>query len=1135
MVFDPQKNINRKNNWSMTHSFGCFKIIILICAILVLSHCTSNKKDRLFVLRAASSTGLHFNNQITISDSLNAVTFEYIYNGGGAAVGDVNNDGKKDLFFAGNMVSSRLYLNKGDLKFEDITEQSGTNTTSWCTGASFVDINDDGLLDLYVCVAGLVEPEQRRNIFFINQRIDNDGIPHFVDSAKEMGLDDDGYSTMAVFFDYDKDIDLDMYLLTNAMEGNQRNMLKPISTNGESESTDRFFINKGDGTFTDWSKEAGILIEGFGLGVAICDINQDNWPDVYCANDFISSDLLWINNRDGTFTEMAAQYFKHTTNNGMGMDVADYNNDGLLDIFVLDMMPVSNERQKSMFAFRSMDRMHEAVEMGYMPQYMRNTLQLNLGRFPDSLHHFSEIGMLAGIHQTDWSWAPLLVDFDNDGWKDILITNGYRKDVTNLDYISKIIRETSFRNDDDKQSYLVNAIMNLGDVKLPNYIFKNKKDLTFEDKSKEWGLDIPTFSNGTVIADLDDDGDVDIVVNNIDQEVYLFENTINSSYENAKHHFLILKFDKSLKESEKIGTKIWIFQHSNMQFFEYSPYRGYKSTIDQDIHIGLGSNKSLDSLIVQWPEGMVNKIYTPKTDTILTIKKVITSQKFNISYFDEFASEESEVVFKDVTDSLGLGIKHLESYTNDFRMTPTLMKSLSKNGPTLTTGDVDLDGLEDIIIGSDKEIKTILLKQSVNHRFTMCKILDDSVYEDYGTLLFDADNDGDLDLYIVSGGSLWKENDLRYQDRLYYNDGKGNFQHAIDALPVLTSSGSCVIAKDYDLDGDQDLFVGGRLVPRKYPSTPQSYLLANENGTFKDQSVSLGKNQGKLGMVTSAIWADVNIDQQPDLIIVGDWMQITLLMNENGTFVDRSTEYGLSNTDGWWNHINGSDFDNDGDIDLIAGNYGLNSLYKASIDEPLEIYGKDFDRNGVFDPVMTNYILGESYIVQPKNSMDQQIPSFANRFMTYEDYGKTSFNHSFSKEELVGAIHLKCNMMESVILENKEGKLFKIHNLPLTTQFAPIFGSAIEDFNNDDRVDIMLVGNSMADENIAGYYDASYGNILMNEGELKFKSISPIESNFIADGDKKALVKIIIGDQPVFLITENNGLLKAYSYHHNTN
>lgn len=1107
-----------------------YKNAALILLLLILLTCSLKRQERLFDLRDATSTGLTFSNNISISDSMNAVTYEYIYNGGGAAVGDVNNDGKKDLFFAGNMVSSRLYLNRGNLEFKDITEQSGTLTYSWCTGVSFVDINTDGLLDLYICVAGLVDPEHRKNLFYINKGIDENGIPHFENQAHEMGLDDDGYSTMGVFFDFDKDHDLDMYLLTNSMEGNERNMLKRISVNGEAPSTDRFYRNDGNGTFTNFSQEAGILKEGFGLGIALCDINQDNWTDVYCSNDFISSDLLWINNKDGTFTESAGDYFKHFTNNGMGMDIADYNNDGLLDVIVLDMMPVTNVRQKLMFAFRNMDRLNEAIEEGYLPQFMRNTLQLNLGKFPDGQFHFSEISFLADMYQTDWSWAPLFVDFDNDGWKDLLITNGYRKDVTNLDYINEIIRETQFGSDETRQLFLVNAINKLIDVKIPNYIFKNNRDLTFEDKSQDWGLDIPTFSNGTIAADLDNDGDLDIVVNNIDQEVYLYENLLNEKKdERHQNHFLTIRLDPQIAEADKIGTKIWIFQQENNQYFEYSPYRGYKSTIGTEIHVGLGSVPRIDSMVVQWPDGMVQRIMEVNCDSIFVISKSRSLTFFDGSFISQFNGKQEDLIFKDITESLQLNEKHKEAYYSDFRRTPSLIRSLSKNGPSISIGDVDQDGLDDIFLGNDKGIKPVIFKQGADHKFSKFNIDLDSLPEDMGSLLFDADGDQDLDLYIVSGGSSWKESAPAYQDRLYFNDGSGRFQLGVDALPEISSSGSCVIASDFDGDGDLDLFIGGRLVPNNYPTAPQSYLLENIDGKFKNASEKLGGKHGLLGMVTSALWTDINNDNAPDLMVVGEWMQITVLLNGKGSFIDQTDVFNLSNTDGWWNSINGGDFDNDGDIDYLVGNYGLNSLYKASANEPLEIYGKDFDRNGTFDPIITNYIMGKSYIIHPRNTINQLIPSMANRFMTYESYGSAPFNKSFTAQELKGAIHLKCKMMQSIVLENVDGKQFEIHDLPLVTQFSPVFGSVLEDFNSDNRLDIMIVGNSMADESIAGYYDASYGSVLINKGGFNWEVLQPSNTNFVADGDKKALVQAVVGENPVYIMTENDGYVQVYS------
>lgn len=1103
---------------------------IFLFILILFTSCSDKENNKLFILNDSATTGLTFNNKIFINDSLNAVSFEYIYNGGGAAVGDVNNDGLSDLFFAGNMVSSTLYLNKGDLKFEDITALSGTKTDRWCTGVSMVDINNDGLLDIYICVAGPVPSDQRRNIFFINTGIDQNGIPHFEDQAKQMGLDDGGYSTMGVFFDFDKDLDIDLYLLTNSMEGINRNMIRPIQKDGTAASTDRLYRNDRDENFVNISTEAGILIEGHGLGISLCDINQDNWPDIYCANDFISNDLLWINNQDGTFTEQAGKYFKHFTNNGMGMDIADFNNDGLLDVLELDMMPFTNVRQKLMFVYRNMGRLKEAVSMGFLPQFMRNTLQLNLGKFPDGQYRFSEIGYLAGIYQTDWSWAPLLVDFDNDGWKDLLITNGYRKDVTNLDYINEIIRKSQFGSQEYHDGVFVEAMNGLPDVKLPNFIYKNNRDLTFEDKSKEWGLDIPTFSNGTITADLDNDGDIDIVVNNIDDEVFLFENKLNNKInENPQNHFLKINFERRLSDSQLIGAKFWVFQKDKHQYIEYSPYRGYKSSVDRIIHIGLGSEIMVDSIVIQWPDGMIQHILEIRGDSSLELHKSGSHFLANRSYIENFHEKKSGLKFDNVTGKIQLDFKHEENSINDLLKTPSLIRQLSMSGPSVSVGDINMDGLDDLFIGSDRDMNPALFFQHTDHTFMKDEMEAESHYEDMGSLFFDADGDQDLDLYVVSGGSAWHEDSEFYQDRLYINNGSGKYARDLDRLPEILTSGSCVIAGDYDRDGDLDLFVGGRLVPNKYPLSPQSYILENEDGKFIDKSETLGDQHGLLGMVTSALWTDVNNDNALDLIVVGEWMQITVLLNLNNSFVDKTEDFNLLNTDGWWNSINGGDFDNDGDIDYLVGNYGLNSFFKATTEKPVEIYAKDFDNNGFIDPVVTHYVQNESYIVHPRNTIIELIPSIENRFFTFESYGNSPFKNSFTSKELMGATHLTCKMMQSVILENVQGEKFKIHELPIEVQFSPVFGTFLDDFNFDNRLDIMIIGNSLADETVAGYYDASYGNILINEGNFQWEVQRPSETNFIADGDKKALARMIVDDQSVYLMSENDGYLQAYT------
>ncbi len=1098
------------------------KILLILLAI-------ASCKDisHLFVLIPPQESGIDFINRIELNDTINGVDFEYVYNGAGVAVGDVNNDGLNDLFFAGNMESSRLYLNLGGLKFRDISTEAGVITDRWCTGVSFADINNDGFTDIYICVAGLGAPETRKNIFFINQGLDDNGIPHYKDMAMEMGLADEGYSTMAVFFDYDKDQDLDMYLLTNAMEARMRNALRPRRINGEGPSTDRLYRNEGEGRFTDVSEPAGILQEGYGLGIGICDINQDGWTDVYCSNDFLSNDLLWVNNQDGTFSEQSAQYFKHFTSNGMGMDIADYNNDALIDVIVLDMLPMTNQRQKQMIGYRNLNRFYESIKMGYHPQYLRNTLQLNRGQFEDGKFRFSEIGYLAGMHQTDWSWSPLLADYDNDGWKDLSITNGYRKDVTNLDYIYFTLRQnTVFGTPDARKELAVRAMNDLPDVQLPNFIFKNNQDLTFSDRSYDWGLDVPTFTNGTAYSDLDNDGDLDIVINNIDQVAMLFRNTAS---DHKRHHYLSIRFDEKIRDYEKPGLKVWAYHQDNQQYYEYSPYRGYKSTVGPEVIIGLGLSPAVDSLMIQWPDGHVIRWHDLPADTTLYINKESGVKHEQHSLIPTFKTQNPDLRFEDITAELDLKVRHIENSRNDLDIIPIILHKLGQFGPGLAVGDINGDNLEDIYVGNDSKIPGYLLMQQKDQTFRQVPFPLDSVYEDMGALFFDADNDGDKDLYVVSGGSNWQENDPRYQDRLYLNDGSGEFNLASGALPPLTTSGSCVVAGDYDLDGDPDLFIGGRLTPNRYPASPQSYLLENQNGRFIDVSEKLGSSRGMLGMVTAALWTDTNGDGHPDLIIAGEYMPVTLLINTGKRFIDKTSDYGLENTSGWWNSINGADLDHDGDIDYIVGNYGLNSFFQPTPERPVEIYGNDYDKNGSFDPITTVYIEEESYIFHPRNLMIDQIPSFELRFRTFEKYSTTPFNRSFTEEEINSSVHLENRMMASVILENGEGNRFNIQPLPTKAQFSPVYGTAITDINNDGFPDLLLIGNSYDEETVYGYYDASYGTLLINKGDLRWEFAENNKINLLADGDKKALARIRTGNRDAYVITENNGPLQVLS------
>lgn len=1101
---------------------GYYLLFGIIYVLTNFSACQD--REKIFQIVLPVDSGIDFQNNLETNDTINGIYFEYVYNGAGLAVGDVNNDGLNDIFFAGNMVSSRLYLNLGNLKFKDITSEAGISTNQWCTGTSIVDINSDGLADIYICVAGLGPSEVRKNIFFIHQGLDNNGIPRYRNLASEMGLDDDGYSTMAAFFDYDQDQDLDVYVLTNAMEARLRNALRPRRINGEGPSTDRFYRNDGQGIFTDVSEEAGILQEGYGLGIGISDINQDGWMDVYCANDFLSNDLLWINNQDGSFSEESGKYFKHFTSNGMGMDMADYNNDGLLDVVVLDMLPNINQRQKQMIGYRNLTRFYESLVLGYHPQYLRNTLQLNRGKFEDGNYRFSEIGYLAEIHQTDWSWSPLIADFDNDGWKDLSITNGYRKDVTNLDYIQFTLRDNAiFGTPESKKERALSAMNGLPEVKLNNFIFRNNRNLTFTDKSKDWGWDYPTFTNGTAYADLDNDGDLDVVVNNIDQETIIYKNLIS---EKEKHHYLKLIFSPQTPDYERIGLKAWTYHDTNMQFHEYAPYRGYKSTVGTEIIIGLGNSTMVDSLRIQWPDGRWEKWSELKSDTTILLNSVSAKLIPGERTISQQNVSDSTLKFKDQTAKYRINIKHNESSGIDLNRIPIILHNLGQYGPGIAVGDINNDGLDDLYVGSDQNAYGNFIIQQGDGTIKQILFCQDSLYEDLGAIFLDVDGDKDQDLYIVSGGSDWNEYDEKYQDRLYLNDGDGDFIRSLGSLPEIRSSGSCVIASDYDLDGDLDLFVGSRHTPNKYPSTPQSYLLENTNGTLKDVSMKLGNEKGFLGMVTSALWTDLNNDLRPDLIVVGEYMPITILINQENGFVNKTASYGLENTNGWWNSINGADIDNDGDIDYVLGNYGLNSYFKPTVKQPVEIFASDFDNSGTFDPITTVYIQDQSYIFHPRNLMIDQIPNFNRRFKTFEKYGITPFNRSFTKEEIENSIHFQCKMLRSIVLENVNGHSFKIHHLPIEAQFSPVFGSTFNDFNNDGLIDLLLTGNSYAEETIYGYYDASYGTFLLNEGNFSWKFVENNSINLVADGNKKALSRVFIGDKTSFFLTENNGTLQ---------
>ena len=1104
------------------------KVYLVIIGILFIAGCQSNKESSLFELVPAEETGIDFSNTITPNDTLNFVDYTYVYNGGGVGVGDFNNDGLQDVFFAGNQVPNRLYINQDDFKFKDISESSGISADNrWSTGVALVDINYDGYLDIYVSVADINETEKGRNLLYVNN-----GDLSFTEMAAAYGIDDIGYSTQGAFFDYDKDGDLDLYVLTNYQNSYSQNSARPKVTDGSAKSNDRFYRNEGLGNeghpvYKEVTREAGITIEGHGLGIAIADLNLDNWPDVYVANDFLTNDLVWINNQDGTFTNKANEYTKHQTHNGMGTDVNDFNNDGLPDIVVLDMLPEDNYRKKTMLGPMNYDRFMLNLDYSYEPQYVRNTLQLHNGIKPNGELSFSEIGELAGIEATDWSWAPLFADYDQDGYKDLWVTNGYRKDVTDLDYVVYQSQKTSFSSGKLNKEELKKLGESLQSVKVSNYIFKNNGDLTFSDKSKDWGIKRPSYSNGAAFADFDNDGDLDLVVNNIDDKAFVYKNKLDEQQKDSTRNFIRIKLNGPEKNQYGLGTKVVVKTGDKKLYHDHSIYRGYKSTVENNIHFGLGNYKKVDTISVFWLDG--------KKQLITNVK---ANQVININYKDATEAERLEEInkpvvqstlFTETTNDIILNYQHEETDFVDFKYIPLIPKKYSQNGPGMAVGDINGDGLEDFVLGGAVRKKTDLFYQNADGTFTHKKSLPgDSIYEDMGILLFDADQDKDLDLFIASGSVEFFPEHKAFSDRLYINDGSGNFKLAENTLPDYRANGCVVTAADYDKDGDLDLFVGGQVIPREYPNASQSYILRNEGGKFTDVTNEVAKGLSKTGIVNSALWTDFNNDSWTDLIIVGEYMPITFYKNNNGGFENITSKTGLNNTEGWWNSIIGDDFDMDGDIDYVVGNYGLNNKYQPTPEEPLRVYVKDFDGNNTLDPIMTYYIQGKEYAAHPRDAMIDQMNLFRGKYNDYASYASVTFKEVFPESVINSARTLSAKTFASSYLENSGNGQFIIKELPVRAQFAPIYGLKSGDFDADGLTDILLVGNSHAVETSSGWQDASTGGFLKGNGEGKFSFVNISRSGFIVESDAKAMTEIYIKDQPIIMITSNKDKVRSY-------
>ncbi len=1094
---------------------------------------TDDHAGQLFKKLTPEYTGIDFSNDLTESDTFNILFYEFFYNGSGVAIGDVNNDGLSDIFFGGNMGPSKLYLNQGDLHFQDYTLQAGIHTQhKWVTGVSMVDLNADGWLDIYLCVGGNIADDYS-NLFYLNNADASD--LGFKEESSVMNIDDDGYSTQAAFFDYDKDDDLDMYLVTSAMNIPNKNSIRKRRPETYMSNADRFYRNDGINPvsglpiFTNISTSAGITGNGFGLGICISDINLDGWPDVYVANDYISNDLLYINQQDGTFSEQVDSFFRHLSYSAMGVDIADFNNDGLVDLCAVDMLPPDHYRKRIMAGNgRSYTRYQLEKQDGYSDQYIRNTLQINNGQ-----QSFSEIGQLLGIHETDWSWAPLFADFDNDGLRDLFIGNGIPHDITNMDFVS--YRASKVGAGESSESFkaqwkeLMAALESYGNVKLPNYIYKNLDGLAFEDNTVNWGLADPSHSTCPAFADLDNDGDLDLVINNINDPASVYKNhLIETRGKDGDCRYLLINLLGAGPNKGGIGTKIHLHYEGQRQFYEHFPVRGFQSMVDPKIHFGLGSIDDIDTVHVHWPDGKHHYLYDVPVDTLLQIQYPEVAMPYIVES-DAKASQD----FIEVTQTLGIDYHHLERPFNDFNIQPLVPHQYSKEGPGIAVADINGDHLDDFFVGGSTSYGGKLYIQKESGRFTSYYLGDNPNYEDMGALFFDADGDSDQDLYVVSGGTGLPPGNPFYGDRLYLNDGQGNFSKAEHILPDIRVCGSQVTACDFDKDGDLDVFVSGRVDLEHYPKAPQSYLLRNESSNdtllFTDITEQVGGDLRSIGLLSAALWSDFDRDGWIDLILCGEWMPVTFFRNQQGTFSNVTATTGLEAYTGWWNSISAADFDRDGDVDYVVGNLGLNTRFKVSQEEPMSLYALDFDENGTVDPVCTHFVAGRSYPIYSRDLLLTQLPYLKKKLNLYADYASSTMEDIFSSEVLDRARVAHSSFFQTAYIEHLSDGHFKIRALPRLAQISPTFGLLCDDFDKDGYQDILLAGNSYSSDVETGHYDASTGLLLRGDGNGQFEPQLARESGFMAAGDCKGMAQLISSEgQSVVLTAQNSGRLLAH-------
>ena len=1072
--------------------------------------CSHTPPVPLFTLLPPEVTGITFVNAVREQEDFNVLEYEYFYNGGGVAVGDINNDGLPDVYLTANMAPDVLYLNRGGFVFDNITVAAGIlDDPAWHTGVTMVDINSDGWLDIYVGRSGNVAAGRRRNLLYINK-----GDLTFVEQAASYGLDDAAYTNHAVFFDYDRDGDLDAYLLNHSVRRLSNFLVEYMREQRDSLAGDKLMRNDA-GFFTDVSEQAGIIGNplGFGLSAVVSDINLDGWLDLYVSNDYIEDDYLYINQQDGTFVESIREFLDHTSYSSMGADIADINHDGRPDLITLDMLADDNYRQKILKGPEDHVFYAKLRKDGFHEQYMRNMLHVSAG------DDYIEVGQLAGVSNTDWSWAALFADFDLDGYQDLLVTNGYLRDYTNLDFLNTtLIKAYEAASARGAALSSLDMVQNMPSTRISNYIFRGGSELTFADETEAWGLFRDTHSNGAAYADLDVDGDLDVIINNINQPAHVYRNEAQSRGARS----LVIRLEGPPGNHQAVGAKVAVTADGRTRYQELIPVRGYLSSVDPVLVFGIGQ-AARASVAVTWPDGLQQVLEDVSTGVPLTVE-------YGGGEPAPPAPAAVHGPFVRVWDS-GLTFRHKENLFSDYDREPLLPHLLSREGPAVAAGDLNQDGLEDVFVGGARGQAAMLFLQQVDGRFLpvqMEALRAHSAFEDVDALLFDYDGDSDLDLYVASGGASEPEGDPIYQDRLYANTGFGRLEYRPQALPVMHVSTSVVAPGDFDGDGDTDLFVGGHVRPGRYPLPPRSFLLANTAEGFADVTAQLSEALTEPGLITDALWADVTGDAAPELVMAGEWMPLRVFVRpQSGRFGEVTAALGLGQTHGFWNAIAADDLDGDGDQDLVAGNRGLNTQIRVSLAAPASVYAADFDRNGSLDALMSAYLTGEEVLINWRDALTAQVPSFAERFPTYESFAVATVQDALSDSERAAALRLVAHIAASSVFENLGGRAFQRASFPQRAQVAPVQDILIRDVNGDSLQDLIIAGNQFGMRAAVGRQDAGRGLVLFGDGQMGFTQAGL--EGFGAARDVRRLETVSTPDATLVLVANNDGVLEVYA------